>query len=315
MLSRVANNLFWLERYIERSNGLLNLLKANYLSDQDFRNPKSWGKMLTTYCDIPQQKLLIEGSAMEILKYMILDLNNPNTVINLIEKSRENARSVQGHISTEMWLNINKYFLAITKKNIQSRFQKEDPILLIDEILNYHMIHLSTSDVTQERGNAYCFMNIGKYLERLFQSTEFLLSRKLSSVKSIDALEENIYWKYLLISIGGYQQYIKTHKSVFLTEKIMEMIILNPHFPRSIYYCTQKLSLHISRLSTFNKIKSTNDLSFLVGKLESSLFYTKVENLNSMGPNIFLTTLKSDLMLISEQIDSQYFHYINPTHA
>ena len=112
MLSRVANNLFWLERYMERSNGLLNLLKTNYLSDQDFQNPKSWEKMLTTYCDVTKKKLLIEGSAIEILKYMILDSGNPNTVINLIRKSRENARSVQGHISTEMWLNINKYFLV-----------------------------------------------------------------------------------------------------------------------------------------------------------------------------------------------------------
>ncbi len=315
MLSRVANNLFWLERYMERSNGLLNLLKTNYLSDQDFQNPKSWEKMLTTYCDVTQKKLLIEGSAIEILKYMILDSGNPNTVINLIRKSRENARSVQGHISTEMWLNINKYFLAITKKNMLSRFKKEDPVLLIDEILNYNMIHLSTSDITQERGNAYCFINLGKYLERLFQSTEFLLSRRLNSETSMDALEENIYWKYLLISIGGYQQYIKAHKSVFLTEKIMEMIILNPHFPRSIYYCIQKLSLHINRLSTFNKMKSTNDLSFLVGKLKSSLFYTKIENLKSMGPDVFLETLKFDLISISAQIDSQYFHNMNSTHA
>ena len=315
MLSRVANNLFWLERYMERSNGLLNLLKANYLSDQDFQNPKSWEKMLTTYCDVTKKKLLIEGSAIEILKYMILDSGNPNTVINLIRKSRENARSVQGHISTEMWLNINKYFLAITKKNMLSRFKKEDPVLLIDEILNYNMIHLSTSDITQERGNAYCFINLGKYLERLFQSTEFLLSRRLNSETSMDALEENIYWKYLLISIGGYQQYIKAHKSVFLTEKIMEMIILNPHFPRSIYYCIQKLSLHINRLSTFNKMKSTNDLSFLVGKLKSSLFYTKIENLKSMGPDVFLETLKFDLISISSQIDSQYFHNMNSTHA
>ncbi len=315
MLSRVANNLFWLERYMERSNGLLNLLKTNYLSDQDFQNPKSWEKMLTTYCDVTKKKLLIEGSAIEILKYMILDSGNPNTVINLIRKSRENARSVQGHISTEMWLNINKYFLAITKKNMLSRFKKEDPVLLIDEILNYNMIHLSTSDITQERGNAYCFINLGKYLERLFQSTEFLLSRRLNSETSMDALEENIYWKYLLISIGGYQQYIKAHKSVFLTEKIMEMIILNPHFPRSIYYCIQKLSLHINRLSTFNKMKSTNDLSFLVGKLKSSLFYTKIENLKSMGPDVFLETLKFDLISISSQIDSQYFHNMNSTHA
>tara|TARA_E500000331_G_scaffold317601_1_gene329118 strand:- start:1058 stop:1453 length:396 start_codon:yes stop_codon:yes gene_type:complete len=131
----------------------------------------------------------------------------------------------------------------------------------------------------------------------------------------MDALEENIYWKYLLISIGGYQQYIKAHKSVFLTEKIMEMIILNPHFPRSIYYCIQKLSLHINRLSTFNKMKSTNDLSFLVGKLKSSLFYTKIENLKSMGPDVFLETLKFDLISISSQIDSQYFHNMNSTHA
>ena len=315
MLSRVANNLFWLDRYMERSYGLLNLLKANYLSDQDFQNRKSWERLLITHCDLTQQKLLIEESAMRILEFMILDINNPNTVINYIRKSRENARSVQGDISTEIWLNINKYFLSITKKNLQSRFKREDPILLIDEILNYNMIHISTSDITQERGNAYCFMNLGRYLERLFQSTDFLLARIQNSEKNIDDLEENLYWKYLLISIGGYQQYIKTHKSVFMTEKIVEMIILNPHFPRSIYYCLKKLSLHIGRLNAFNKIKASNDLNFLVGKLESNICYTKIENLKAIGPEIFLKKFKSDLIFISEQIDNQFFYNMNPTHA
>ena len=118
MLSRVANNLFWLDRYMERSYGLLNLLKANYLSDQDFQNRKSWERLLITHCDLTQQKLLIEESAMRILEFMILDINNPNTVINYIRKSRENARSVQGDISTEIWLNINKYFLLIINSTL-----------------------------------------------------------------------------------------------------------------------------------------------------------------------------------------------------
>ena len=286
MLSRVANNLFWLDRYMERSYGLLNLLKANYLSDQDFQNRKSWERLLITNCDLTQQKLLIEESAMRILEFMILDINNPNTVINYIRKSRENAKKYRETYPQRFGLiSINTFFHY--KKNLQSRFKREDPILLIDEILNYNMIHISTSDITQERGNAYCFMNLGRYLERLFQSTDFLLARIQNSEKNIDDLEENLYWKYLLISIGGYQQYIKTHKSVFMTEKIIKMIILNPHFPRSIYYCLKKLSLHIGRLNAFNKIKASNDLNFLVGKLESNICYTKIENLKAIGPEIF----------------------------
>ena len=309
MLSRVANNLFWLDRYMERSNGLLNLIKTNYLSNQEFKDNSSWNRVTQTYFGKSVNDLNIsEDNYTAILQYMMFNKKSSNTIIDLIKKSRQNARSVQEHISKELWLNINKYFLHINNKNLPLHLIEEDPILIIDELLKFNMLHYSNSDINQERGNAYCFMNLGKYLERLFQSIDFLLSRLVISKSKMDDLEENLYWKTLLTSIGGYQQYVRTYKSVFHTENVMQMIVLNPYFPRSIYYCLKKLSIHIERLNNFNNINSMNDLSFLIGKLESNLRFTKIENLKQIGLEKFLIEMKVEIQQLSDEIDTVYFN-------
>lgn len=309
MLSRVANNLFWLDRYMERSNGLLNLIKTNYLSNQELKDNSSWNRVTKTYIGKTVNELNIsEDNYTEILQFLLFEKNNPNTIFDLIKKSRQNARSVQEHISKELWLNINKYYLHMNNKDLPLILRYEDPISTIDDLLNFNMLHYSNSDITQERGNAYCFMNLGKYLERLFQSIDFLLSRLVVSELKMDDLEENLYWKTFLISIGGYQQYVRTYKPVFHTENVIQMIVLNPYFPRSIYYCLKKLSIHIERLNKFNNINSMNDLTFLIGKLESNLRFTKIGTLKQIGLENFLTEMKAELNQLSIEIDDVYFN-------
>ena len=214
MLSRVANNLFWMDRYMERSYGLLNLIKANYNASLDSATTSSWQGIINSYLGSDEVNINYDES-ISIIDFIIFDTNNSNTLINMITNARENARSVQEHISREIWLSINKYFLDISNDNFYKSFRKKDPIEFINELIQYHHIYYSVADVTQERGNGYCFMNLGKYLERILQSIDFL-NVKVNSLKKADNdLMESYFWKNLLVSIGGYQLYVTTYKSIF----------------------------------------------------------------------------------------------------
>ena len=311
MLSRVANNLFWLERYFVRSHSLLNLIKANYLSNLDIDDISPWDKTVLNFTGKTLNELsLKENAPVDIIQLLLFDRRYSNSAINLVGQTRQNTRSVQEHVSKEIWQNVNKYYHFIEQKDLSLRFIDQDPITIIDEMLMYNMLHYSNADINQERGNAYCFMNLGKYIERLCQSIDFILLRSSNSNAVFDELEEHIYWKNLLVSVGGYQQFVKAYKSVFNSKNIIEFIVLNPFFPNSIYYCLNKIAVHSNRLNKFNDINPINDMSFRVDKLDSNLRYMKIDNLLHDGLESFLENLKSEMSSLNKEIVMVYFNYI-----
>ena len=308
MLSRVANNLFWMDRYMERSYGLLNLIKTNYNSTLDSGDYSSWNKIMQTYLGIrSEREFKSHQDSIYIILYMLFDDSNPNSVFNMIIKARENARSVQEHISRELWLSVNKFYLHLSQDNISVKYKKNDPITIVNELLQFNHIYYSVADITQERGNAYCFMNLGKYLERVVQSVDFVSIRISNLNQNEENLYESYFFKNLLISIGGYQLYLKTFKSIFNIENIIEMIVVNESFPRSIIYSVNKLQVHIKRLNEFNKINN-KDLIFTVGKLKNSLKYTTIQSIKSQGIDVFLKEIKIALNQISVNINRTYFY-------
>ena len=307
MLSRVANNLFWMDRYMERSYGLINLIKTNYNSTIDSGDYSSWEIIMKSYMgQIESEEYQNYIDSISAIEFMIFDTKNPNTLINILNKSRENARSVQEHISRELWLSINTYYLHISKSSTFKKLKKSNPIIFLNDLLKYNHIYYSTADISQERGNAYCFMCLGKYIERVAQSIDFLSVRILDLDEEKQNFQDTYFWKNLLTSIGGYQLYIKTYKSIFNVENIIEMITINEYFPRSIFYSIEKLNIHLKRLNEYNKL-SDKKLKFKIGKLRNDVKYTTLETLKNKGIKEFLREVKFQVNQISEFINQIYF--------
>ena len=296
-----------MDRYMERSYGLLNLMKANYNSTLDSEDFSSWDSIMKSYMGVED---IEKNTALSVIDFMVFDRSNNNTLINMITSARENARSVQEHISREIWLSINKYFLDISSQDFYKSFKEKDPIDFINELIQYHHIYYSVADVTQERGNAYCFMNVGKYLERILQSIDFL-NVKVDSLKTKNNnLTESYFWKNLLVSIGGYQLYVKTYKSIFSIDNIIELISLNEFFPRSIKFSVDKLYTHIMRLEKFNK-PHENNLNFMAGKLRNQLKYSNLDSIKKQGLKNFAYEIQLQLNDISNEINKVYFYQIS----
>jgi len=292
---------------MERSYGLLNLMKANYNSTLDSEDFSSWDSIMKSYMGVED---IEKNTALSVIDFMVFDRSNNNTLINMITSARENARSVQEHISREIWLSINKYFLDISSQDFYKSFKEKDPIDFINELIQYHHIYYSVADVTQERGNAYCFMNVGKYLERILQSIDFL-NVKVDSLKTKNNnLTESYFWKNLLVSIGGYQLYVKTYKSIFSVDNIIELISLNEFFPRSIKFSVDKLYTHIMRLEKFNK-PHENNLNFMAGKLRNQLKYSNLDSIKKQGLKNFAYEIQLQLNDISNEINKVYFYQIS----
>jgi uncharacterized alpha-E superfamily protein len=308
MLSRVANNLIWLDRYMERGSGILNLLKINFYANQDSPELFSWTPIIKNFTTSDNE--FYTEDAIECIEFMVFSYENSNSIINIVTKARENARSVQEHISRELWLCINNYYLYLTNKDLPKKLREEDPIQFLEDLRNYHLIYNGTSDVTQERGASYYFMNVGKFLERVIQISDFTAIKLIEINKTSDSLEQSFYWKNLLLSIGGYQLYLKTHKSTFNEDHVIRMVFQDKLFPRSVYYCINKLNRHINQLIESGELEK-NNIEFLLGKLESTIKYTTIENINKQGLNNFINDIKTDIRNISLSINAVYFSQNN----
>lgn len=304
MLSRVANNLMWMNRYMERGYSIVRLLKVNFSANQDSPELFSWTPIIKNYADV--NSTFETEDAIACIDFMVFNLDNPNSIINLVTKSRENARSVQEHIPRELWLGINEYYLHLTDENLPNKLKQDDPVVFLDSLLKHHLLHYGNIDITQERGSAYYFMNVGKFLERVIQISDFTSIKLMEIAKTSDNLERSFHWKNLLLSIGAYQLYLKKYKSSFQEDYVISVIFQEQLFPKSMYYCVNKLSRDINHLIQTNELVK-NDLDFLLGKLESTIKYTTVENINEQGLGNFIENIKQDIKNISLSINNVYF--------
>src|ERR1700761_7577408 len=289
MLSRVAASFYWLSRYIERSDGMLRMLKINYASSQDTVLPFTWEPVIRIYggLDDDESKKLGHDSRTG-MKYLVTGKNNSNSVLNIITLARENARSVQEHIPKDLWQCLNEYYHTIKDPKIERYLQREDPIGVLDVLIKQVMLYYGTVEITMERGEGRSFMNIGKYLERAIQSVDILDTKFGSISDNPDLLTDTTYWKHLLLSLGGYELYLKTYREGFEAENVLGQVVLNNDFPRSVIYSVNNIARYFERLHNDSNLDDFKDMIFKIGRLQSRIKYSSVKTIRQEGLHAFL---------------------------
>ena len=309
MLSRVADSLYWMSRYLERTDGILRMLKINYASSQDDLTEFSWKPALRIFTYMNEEEInAIAHQTRAVIQYMVTDKENPNSVMNIVTHARENARSVQDHITKEMWQCLNDFYHAVRDKRVEQSLNKEDPISVLDVLIKQGLLYYGTMDITMARGEGYAFINIGKFLERGVQSAD-ILDIKFSDMDYDFTKTDTTYWKYLLLSISGYELYLKTYRSGFDAKNIVEQIVLNKDFPRSIIYSINQLNRYFSRLKTEGNAQAFNKIDFMIGKLRSEVNYSTVDMIQENGLHNYLTRIKEELSEIANALSQNYFAY------
>ena len=309
MLSRVASNLYWLSRYIERSDGILRMLKIHYASSQDALRDFSWRPVIKIYSSLNEEQISeIEFNSREVLLYIFSGKDNQNSILNIITLARENARSVQDHIPKDLWQCLNEYYHLVKDKRMIHSLKKDDPTSALDELIKQVMLYYGIAEITMERGEGRSFMNIGKYLERSIQSAD-ILDIKFSSANTSDLLTDTSYLKYLLLSLGAYDLYLKTYRQGFEPVNILEMVVLNNDFPRSVLYSVNNINRYFERLKSNKDILEFKELSFLIGRLRSMIQYSTVNSIMEQGLHLYLGSIKKELYTIGNSLNVHYFAY------
>ena len=235
---------------MERADGILRMLKINYASSQDDSQEFSWKPALRIFTYLDEgQALAISRNSREVLRYMVTDRENHNSVLQIVTRARENARSVQDHITKELWQCLNEFYHIMRDGQLVKGLYKDDPVSSLDVLIRQGLLYYGLTDITMARGEGYAFINLGKYLERGVQSAD-ILDIKFSDPQFDLSRTDTTYWKYLLLSISGYELYLKTYRSGFDARNVVEQVVLNEDFPRSMIYSVDRLQRYFGRLKS-----------------------------------------------------------------
>jgi uncharacterized alpha-E superfamily protein len=251
----------------------------------------------------------IEQNGRQVLQYMVLSRDNPNSVSSLIIQARENARSVQDNITKELWQCLNEFYHVVRDPRLKHALQYDDPVTVLDSLIKQCMLYYGVTDITMFRGEGLCFMNLGKYLERAIQSAD-ILDIKFSDLSyDLDKTTDTTYWKYLLKSVSGYALYLKRYRSGFEARNIVDQVLFNNDFPRSILYSINQLHRYFGRLKNDQNMEGYNKVDFLIGKLRSKLQYSNVDSVSKIGLHHYLTEITTDIYTIGTTLNQHYFAY------
>ncbi|MFM9840981.1 MAG: alpha-E domain-containing protein [Cyclobacteriaceae bacterium] len=304
MLSRVADSVFWMARYLERTDNLLRVLRTDYIASQDELVDYNWQLLADTFGDVPKQKMSM-SSYRDALHHLVLSRQHESSVFNNIVRVRENARSVQDYITKELWQSLNDYYHRVRDPQTESLINRNDPVTAFDILLRESIIFYGTVDVTMSRGEGYTFLNLGKYLERALQSIDTLEFKRTQMAKSDN---ESIYWKYLLYALSGYEFHTKFYKNALQTEEVIHQVLYNLQFPHSVGYSLAQMDRYFQRLKDFSHPSHFTEIDQLMKQLISTIQEYQKEKGASVIEKL-IPDLRLQFTNLNNRLATLYFGY------
>ena len=162
MLSRIADSLFWLNRYMERADCLVRVIRTNYILsfDSDQRTDFAWKDVINIFSHEPDAATLYGENTATSLKYLVADTKNPNSIKSLVTKARENARGVQDYITKEVWEQVNQLYHIVNEPGIEEKITGPNSMEVIDLLDQNSILFYGVIDSTMPRGHGWQFLNL-----------------------------------------------------------------------------------------------------------------------------------------------------------
>lgn len=312
MLSRIADSLFWLNRYMERSDCLLRVIHTNYILsfDIDQVNKFTWKDVIREFAHTKDEAAIEQiNSEVDALKFLITNTDNLNSVKVLFTKARENARGVQDNITKEVWEQVNQLYHLVNQPGLEQKFTGSRSIEIIDKLLENCTLFYGVTDSTMPRGQGWNFMNLGKLIERCLLTIDIASIHFARINYKLDEPQHILFWRNLLFSLSGYELYLKNYTRGQHNMNVADHIIFNKNFPRSLTYCFARIKRYLKDVVEDTKIEGSTNLQKSLGRACSKIEFTDLAEIQENGLQLFFETLRSDLIDFSKDLTRIYFSY------
>ncbi|MDT0651487.1 alpha-E domain-containing protein [Autumnicola edwardsiae] len=315
MLARVANNLFWMGRYIERTEHIARYLNVNYFSSLDAPNELSQSRQFVLKSMLfmaddevadPEKTL----NEKDVLYNIGLNPDKNYSIINYVQYARENANSARDLISTELYEALNRFYHYVLnyprEKFTQSGLY--DFTISVSESTSVLRGKIRGTILHDE---VYAIIMLGINIERATQVTRIINAKYHDAVLAKgnygDDIKNSYEWTTLLKCIESYDMNRRFYRKTPTSFTTLEFLILNPDCPRSIMNSLNELSRHILVL-TQEKNPSKDSVAFLVGKVKAEYEYKIIEEIEE-DFQTFIEKILNYLVLIGQKMEKEYFNY------
>ena len=306
MLSRVADAVFWVARYMERTDNILRMLRTNYIASQDEVLEFDWQPWVKQYGLPDDQSHLEIISYRDAINYLILSKQHDASVFSYVVRARENARSIQDFITKELWQCLNDYYHLIRDPRTEQLLLNDDPVTALDDLLRESTFYYGTVDVTMGRGEGYTFLNLGKFIERTLQSLD-LVSMQLAAIHN--GAVESVQWKYLLYSLSGYEFHGKYYKNSLQTNDVIHQVLFNTLFPHSVLYSLIQTERYFKRLEPISQPDHFKEIEYAIGKAVNDLKYSSVNVQDTNDLQDLFKKTRQQVITIGQKLATLYFGY------
>lgn len=311
MLSRVADTLYWMSRYIERAEDITRILTVNFNTLLDARvqdSEDSWRRIIDITGDRPLfAEHFAEFNAKDVSGFLLWHPANPNAVTTCIRLARENARSVREQISSEMWEHLNRLYFLV--RDIKQELSNRGPYDFFDQIRHGSQAFQGITNETMAHGEAYEFIQLGKHLERA-DKTVRIIDVKYSSVNGLsDGTEVSRQLLAMLRSCSAFEAFRKSPGSQLQPAHVTEFLLLSKEFPRAVYYCLQRALRSVNLIS--GDAATSRHLAApqrALGRVCSELGYLELNELLNQNMHPYLDSLLYRLNEVGIEITRTYFN-------
>lgn len=307
LLARFAGNIYWLGRYIERAESLARILDINETYARDKPEGPDWQRVLDLNADA---KRFMENhdtvDAGSVANFYVLDRRNATSIASSIASARENARSVRHLIATEMWVHVNMFHNsmgALTQRDLRTNNLSR----VCHDVRTACQTFEGIAEGTFFRGEAWCFYQLGKYIERADQTTRILdmgydrLSDDLS-----DAISA-VHWSVLLRSVAGYHAFRSLHPAGSYASDVATFLLYDREFPRAVALCVDRITERLLRLETAHGHKRRKPVEDARRTLAFTLETGLGHRVTQQRLHKFLDDIQIALGQVSNEIDEAYF--------
>jgi len=320
MLSRVANSLYWMSRYLERAENIARIVDVNLQLLLDLRNldaaklAQHWVPILQSTGDEEQFfQLHKKPTDKAVIEFLVFQTENPNSIVSSICQARENARMVRDQITGEIWEELNRIYWFV--KTPQAReVWDQSPTDFFQQIKGSSLLLIGLTHATLIRNEGWWFTQAGKFIERADKTSRILDVRCQSLPAKGAALTQNeaFEWSAILRACSAADAYKSINGADVNPRLVAEFLLLNEDFPRSARFCVDELNRALRHISGVPEGRFCNEAEKHAGRLVAELTFSTIDDVFAAGLHEYLDVFQTKLNNIGAALfDAYIFQQFN----
>lgn len=307
MLSRVASSIYWMAKYIERAENLARFIDVAIYVSLDHTAEAQWEPLVLATGDEELFKKKYQDYTSENVRHFLtFDTEYSGSMLSCLTAARENARTVREAISSESWETLNDFYLFLTQAAKQDISHANSD--LYAHVKNSCHLFSGIFDSTMSRDKGWYFANIGRFLERADKASRILDVKYftlLPRASAVGTTGDDLLWSAVLRSMSGFEMFRKQYHTITV-ERIVDFLVLDTKFPRSIAYCVKTAAGSLSRVGGARDLEVNTAIEKAEALLERLSSVTHRSVIDS-GMHEFIDSLQTELNDLGQEIAEVYF--------